>query len=125
MEIKGDYLPSTTNSESNKPILDEMTPNNLTTHNTSERFLPNLEDINNLSKGLKSYSGYVFCPYCKTQVMTKINKKISIINLFCCTFTLGVGWFLWQTCRGKNLSCYNVEHSCRACGTKLSEYKAC
>jgi len=124
MEIKGDYNPSRRNSEPNKALLDEMTPHNLTT-NTTERVMPNVEAINNLNKALKSYSSYVTCPYCKHQGLTRINKQVSIINLFCCIFTLGVGWFLWQTCRGKNLNCYNVNHYCLKCDAKLSEYGAC
>jgi hypothetical protein len=124
MEIKGDYIPSRSNSENKKPFLDEMTPNNLTT-NTSDIMVPNLKAVNYLIHALKSYPSNVTCPFCKKQRLTKIEKNISIINLFCCIFTIGIGWLIWKSCRGKELNFYNVNHFCRMCNEKLSEYGAC
>lgn len=124
MEIKGDYIPSRSNSETKKPFLDEMTINNLTT-NTSDKLVPNIQAINKLNHALKSYPSYVTCPYCKHQGLTRINKNVSITNLSCCILTIGIGWLLWQSCRGKDMNFYNVNHYCLKCDAKLSEYGAC
>ena len=87
--------------------------------------IPNANLINNISRALKANSSYVKCPYCGHMALTRTTTQMSIVNLLCFILTLTIGWLLWQCIRGKDFSCYNVDHFCLKCDAKLADYKAC
>ncbi len=89
--------------------------------------VPSESELINLRSALKTQPQYIYCPYCKSQGLTQVEKKCSKSNITCSIFSLGVFWAIFQACRGKDVSCYDSEHKCSnsKCNEKLSDYRAC
>ena len=82
-------------------------------------------EVSNISKVLKSSGQYVACPYCRAQAITRTEETCSMLNV-ACGFMFGpVTWILFQALRRKDINCYDAEHYCIQCGSKLASYKAC
>ena len=65
------------------------------------------------------------CPFCRNQIITQVNKKC---NWWSCALCYCCGLFTWitlQCCRNKKLNCYDADHFCPACGSKIVEYSSC
>lgn len=82
-------------------------------------------EVNNLSKVLKSSGQFIACPYCKTQAVTRTEETCSFFNVACGLMFGPVAWIVFQGLRRKDINCYDAEHYCIQCGSKLSSYKAC
>ena len=67
---------------------------------------------------------YITCEYCGKNITTHTEKKFSCLACCCFMFFPALYCFV-QFCKGKNLLCCNVLHSCPKCGRYLGEYKAC
>ena len=68
-----------------EPILTDSQTKKQETH--QNKLIINTKLINNLNRALKSKSNSIYCPYCKNQDSTKIEKNLNIINLLCFIFT--------------------------------------
>jgi hypothetical protein len=117
----GEYLPpSEFNNKGSTPLIQNSIP-----AVAKNQTIPNPSEIDNLQAALKSSSKYVYCPYCKKQNFTKIEKNCSFPNIFCSAITVLVLWVPFQLCRGKDLNCSNAKHYCNLCNNVLADYRAC
>ena len=73
---------------------------------------------------LKSEPRFIACPYCKSTGITRTEKKISFKStlLFLCSPLI---WGAFQMCREKDLNCYDADHYCIYCNSKLNSYTSC
>ena len=82
-------------------------------------------EVNNISKILKSSGQFIACPYCKAQGVTRTEETCSLFNVSCGVIFGPIPWILFQALRRKDINCYDAEHHCIQCGSKLATYKAC
>lgn len=117
----GEYLPpSEINAQGSSPLLTNSVP--AIARNQS---IPNPSELENLRAALKTESKFVYCPYCKNQGFTKIEKNCSVSNIVCSVLTVLILWVPFQYCRGKDVSCSNAKHYCNRCNNELANYSAC
>ena len=77
------------------------------------------------STNFKTNPCITFCPFCKNQIQTQVNKKCNWYSWLLC-YCIGLApWMVLQCCRNKNVNCYNAEHFCPNCGNKIAEYNSC
>ena len=65
------------------------------------------------------------CPSCRTNGLTNVDLIFSWANYACYMYTTPLIWIIYQSCRGKDISCNNSKHYCTGCGTILAYYNAC
>jgi hypothetical protein len=82
-------------------------------------------EVSSMQKTLKSSGQFVVCPYCKRHNVTRTEERCSFLNVACCVVFGPIPWILLQALRKKEINCYNAEHFCIHCGSKLASYKAC
>ena len=73
---------------------------------------------------LKTSPCKTICPFCRNQIITKVNKKCNWWSCALCYFCGIATWITLQCCRNKNLNCYDAEHFCPSCGNKISQYSS-
>ena len=73
---------------------------------------------------LKSSPVVLQCPFCQNMVTTNIVESWSCPACCLCCWTNCI-YICIQSCRDKDLCCYDVTHSCPKCGSQLGTYKAC
>jgi hypothetical protein len=95
------------------------------TNIATNQLTPSPEQILNVRNSLRSTSQVLQCPYCKTLAQTRAETELSPSNIICSIAGLGIGWCIFQKCRGKDLNCYNAEHYCIKCNSNLASYYAC
>ena len=67
----------------------------------------------------------VTCQFCQIPITSVVKKRFNICScLFCCWFGF-VFWVCFQSIRGKEINCFDAEHSCPNCGQKLGNYYSC
>ena len=74
---------------------------------------------------LKSSPVPLQCPFCLNMVTTNTVEKWNCPACCLCFWTGFVVYACIQCCRGKDLCCYDVYHTCPKCGNNLGTYKAC
>jgi hypothetical protein len=116
----GEYLPPTEIQNGSTPLIQNSIP-----AVAKNQIIPNPSEIENLQAALKSSTKFVYCPYCKNQAFTKIEKSCSVSNIICCAVTVLILWVPFQLCRSKDLSCNNAIHYCNRCNNVLANYRAC
>jgi hypothetical protein len=84
-----------------------------------------MDDLEKLSKSLKSNSTLVKCPYCNETIMTDSETTCSFSNTLCCIFFGLAPWIIFQCVRGKDIKCMDASHFCPKCKQSLGDYKAC
>ena len=67
----------------------------------------------------------ITCQFCKNPVTTTVNKTCN-----CCTCCLSfmacfIFWFCIQSCRNKEINCWDATHVCPSCGQQLGTYTSC
>ena len=77
------------------------------------------------SSNLKTSPCSMACPFCKSQISTQVKKSF---NWFNCIFCLWAGICCWaglQYCKNKEINCYDSEHFCPVCHSKIGDYSSC
>ena len=67
---------------------------------------------------------YITCERCGKNITTHTEKKFNCLAC-CCFIFFPALYCLVQLCKGKNLLCCDVHHSCPKCGKYLGGYEAC
>ena len=65
------------------------------------------------------------CPSCNKTITTLVTTNFSCLACLLCCWTGCVCYLIIQSCRGKDLSCNDADHTCPYCGRLIASYKAC
>ena len=78
-----------------------------------------------ITPAVKSTPYLTVCPFCKNQVMTSTIRTFNCCTCLLCYCTGLICFLIIQSCRGKDLSCYDADHRCPNCGQTLGRYESC
>ena len=67
----------------------------------------------------------ITCQFCKNPVTTTVNKTCSCCACCLCWSTGLLIWICIQSCRGKEINCWDAVHICPSCGQQLGTYTSC
>ena len=73
----------------------------------------------------KSTSMVMVCPFCNRNISTSIKETFNMATCCLCLCTSPLLYICIQLCRGKDLCCYDVDHSCPYCNNRLGSYTSC
>ena len=65
------------------------------------------------------------CQFCKSPINTTVEKQWNCCTCCLCWMTGLVFFICVQSCRGKELCCYDAVHKCPNCGQILGYYNSC
>ena len=65
------------------------------------------------------------CMFCKKPVTTNVRRTCNVCACLLCYFTGLVFYVCVQCCRGKDICCYDAEHTCPQCGNVVGTYNSC
>lgn len=91
----------------------------------SNQIEPNMIQLTNLKKALKSKEEFICCPYCKKSALTETKKTVSTKSILLCFFSIGLPWLFIQLCRKKDINFYDAEHFCSKCSQHIVDYQSC
>lgn len=118
---QGSYVPPTQyNNIHTTPLIQNSVP-----AMANNQYVPSPIECENLRAALKSNAQFVTCPFCRTQGMTRTEEACSCPSILCCICFGGLGWLLFQACRGKDINCTDSNHYCGKCNSNLANYQAC
>ena len=67
----------------------------------------------------------ITCQFCKNPVTTTVNKTCSCCACCLCWSTGLLIWICIQSCREKEINCWDAVHICPSCGQQLGTYTSC
>ena len=67
----------------------------------------------------------MICQFCKNPITTVVDKNCSCISFCLCWITCFFFWICIQSCRKKELNCWNAAHICPSCNQQLGFYNSC
>ena len=82
--------------------------------------------VDYVHESLKPYPVFAVCTNsnCRFIGPTKVNKTMNVLNCLFCYFFVGC-WFVFNQLKRKEFSCYDSDHHCLKCGTKIGNYESC
>eukprot|EP00340_Litonotus_pictus_P012095 CAMPEP_0170536138 /NCGR_PEP_ID=MMETSP0209-20121228/101983_1 /TAXON_ID=665100 ORGANISM="Litonotus pictus, Strain P1" /NCGR_SAMPLE_ID=MMETSP0209 /ASSEMBLY_ACC=CAM_ASM_000301 /LENGTH=280 /DNA_ID=CAMNT_0010837473 /DNA_START=21 /DNA_END=863 /DNA_ORIENTATION=+ len=115
--------PSTEVSSNNKKMQGPACTNNIASNQlgASTEICVGLGDMSQF----KTSPVLTPCPKCKKTAFTRVNRKLSVNNVACCVVFSTIPWILFQALRNKDMNCFNAEHHCSQCNSKILDYNAC
>ena len=100
------------------PAMGQMPPNQLVVNQVNPVVvLP--PDI------FKSTPVNITCPFCNRNITTQIRETFNCATCCLCLCTSPLLYVCIQLVRGKDLCCYDVDHSCPYCSNRLGSYTSC
>ena len=84
------------------------------------------KEIQKLDMLLRTRGSTVQCPFpnCRYVGMTRSERKCSI-GSYCTCFFCHCCWTLHRLLKAKDFSCWDVEHTCVACSSRILTYNSC
>ena len=65
------------------------------------------------------------CMFCKKPMTTVVTKKFNCCACLLCYCTGLLCYICIQCCRGKDICCWDADHTCPLCGNLVGTYIAC
>ena len=82
------------------------------------------EDLMACTESLRTIETFVRCSYCSEMGPTSVARSLSIINIIFCYFC-PCCWSCSKINNIKDFNCFDSEHSCRKCNSKIGKIIAC
>ena len=73
----------------------------------------------------KTTSVALNCTFCHKPITTSVTKNINLCACLLCWFTALIFYVIIQSCRNKDICCYDATHICPYCGNVVGTYTAC
>ena len=67
----------------------------------------------------------VTCPVCRQTITTNVAKRFNCLTCLLCWCTCLVFYACIQSCRGKDICCYDATHTCPKCNSVVGTYNSC
>jgi hypothetical protein len=113
------------NPETHQTVLvPQTTPQQLNVVNNQLNYIPQAEEAR-IKEALRSTSQYIRCLACHYAGLTTVDRHLNCSNVCCSIFTTPLLWLCYQSCRVKDINCFDAKHTCSKCGGKIGEYTAC
>ena len=90
----------------------------------NQQYVPQGEEAR-IREALRTTSQYIRCLGCQYAGLTSVERKLSCANVCCCALTTPLLWLCYQSCRAKDINCFDAVHTCTKCGNKIGNYEAC